>query len=345
MGECAWPPGDGVLSVAAPIFPGSLTSMTRRKTDTRNATTRNVRLAASPPKPEAPSARVLKLGLPKGSLQAATLELFKRAGFTFSAGERNYRASCDDREIEALLIRAQEMARYVEDGVFDCGLTGLDWVTENRAKVERVCDLVYSKVSRRPVRWVLAVHNDSKIKSVKDLEGKRIATEAVNLTKDYLKKHGVKAEVEFSWGATEIKVPELVDAIVEVTETGSSLRANNLRIVETLMESWTVFVANKAAWADPWKRAKIEAIALLLNAAIAAEGRVGLKMNVPKKALAEVMGILPAITSPTVSQLGDEKWVAVEVVLAEEQVRDLIPALKKAGAAGIIEYALNKIVD
>jgi ATP phosphoribosyltransferase len=290
-------------------------------------------------------ARVLKLGLPKGSLQLATLELFKRAGYTFTVGERNYRASCDDREIEALLIRAQEMARYVQDGVFDCGLTGLDWVTENRAKVERVCDLVYSKVSRRPVRWVLAVHNDSSIKSVRDLEGKRIATEAVNLTKDYLKKHGVKAEVEFSWGATEIKVPDLVDAIVEVTETGSSLRANNLRIVETIMESWTVFIANKAAWADPWKREKIEAIALLLNAAIAAEGRVGLKMNVPKKSLDHVTKILPAITSPTVSQLGHPDWVAVEVVLAEAQVRDLIPALKKAGAAGIIEYALNKIVD
>ena len=304
---------------------------------------------AHPAKPvpngSATEGHLLRLGIPKGSLQSATLELFRKAGFNFNAGERNYRASCDDPEIEALLIRAQEMARYVDDGVFDCGLTGLDWVKENRAKVHRVCDLVYSKVSRRPVRWVLAVHNDSKIKSVKDLQGKRIATEAVNLTKDYLRRNGVKAHVEFSWGATEIKVPDLVDAIVEVTETGSSLRANNLRIVETVQESWTVFVANREAWKDPWKREKIEAIALLLQAAIAAEGRVGLKMNVPTKRLAEIIGCLPAITSPTVSPLQNPEWVAVETVLEERLVRELIPALKKLGATGIIEYPLNKIVD
>ncbi|MCB2155715.1 ATP phosphoribosyltransferase [bacterium] len=288
---------------------------------------------------------VLRLGLPKGSLQSATLELFRKAGFNFNVGDRNYRASCDDSEVEALLIRAQEMARYVDDGVFDCGLTGLDWVKENRAKVHRVCDLVYSKVSRRPVRWVLAVHNDSKIKSVKDLQGKRIATEAVNLTKDYLRRNGVKANVEFSWGATEIKVPELVDAIVEVTETGSSLRANNLRIVETVQESWTVFVANRESWKNPWKREKIEAIALLLQAAIAAEGRVGLKMNVPGKKLDTIIERLPAITSPTVSPLMNSDWVAVETVMEESLVRDLIPALKKLGATGIIEYPLNKIVD
>lgn len=291
------------------------------------------------------TAPLIKLGLPKGSLQDATLELFRKAGYSFSIGDRNYRATCDDPEIAALLIRAQEMARYVEDGTFDCGLTGLDWVRENRASVHTITDLVYSKVSRRPVRWVLAVHNDSSIRSVKDLEGKRIATEAVNLTKDYLKKHGVKAHVEFSWGATEIKVPELVDAIVEVTETGSSLRANNLRIVETVLESWTVFVANKTSWADPRKREKMEAIALLLRAAIAAEGRVGLKMNLPRAALARIGEILPAITSPTVSPLGDPDWVAVETILPEKKVRDLIPALKKAGAVGIVEYPLNKVVE
>ncbi len=291
------------------------------------------------------SDKILQLGLPKGSLQQATLELFRKAGFSFSVGARDYRAVCDDSEIEARLIRAQEMAGYVEDGVFDCGLTGLDWVHDNRADVQRVCDLVYSKVSRRPVRWVLAVHQSSSIQSVKDLQGKRIATEAVNLTNDYLKKNGVEADVEFSWGATEIKVPELVDAIVEVTETGSSLKANNLRVVDTIMESWTVFVANKEAWNDPWKREKIEAISLLLNAAIAAESRVGIKLNAPKTKLDEISSLLPSITSPTVSPLNDPDWVAVETILEEKVVRQLIPALKKAGAVGIIEYPLNKIVD
>lgn len=288
---------------------------------------------------------ILRLGIPKGSLQTATLELFKKAGYGMSIGERNYRAVCEDPEIEARLIRAQEMASYVEDNVFDCGLTGLDWVTDNRADVHKVCDLVYSKVSRRPVKWVLAVHNDSPFKSVKDLQGKRIATEAVNLTNDYLKKHGVQADVEFSWGATEIKCPDLVDAIVEVTETGSSLRANNLRVIDEIMTSWTVLIANKKAWEQPWKRAKMEAIALLLNAAIAAETRVGMKMNVPKASLEKVTALLPALNSPTISPLSNPDWVAVETVIAEATLRTLIPALKEAGACGILEYPLNKIVE
>lgn len=291
------------------------------------------------------TAPVLKLGIPKGSLQNATIELFQRAGFEFHVGPRNYRAVCDDPEISALLIRAQEMARYVEDGVFDCGLTGKDWVTDNRADVEIVEDLVYSKVSRRPVRWVIAVHNDSPFESVMDLQGKRIATEAVNLTRDFLAHHGVEAEVEFSWGATEIKCPDLVDAIVDVTETGSSLRANNLRVIETVMESWTVLIANKEAWRDSWKREKIEAVALLLRAAMAAEGRVGLKLNVSKENQEAVVGLLPSITSPTVSPLSNSSWVAVETIIDESTLRSLIPALKKAGATGIIEYPLNKIVD
>ncbi|MGF1574213.1 MAG: ATP phosphoribosyltransferase [Sumerlaeia bacterium] len=288
---------------------------------------------------------VLRLGLPKGSLQSATLELFKKAGFGMSVGERNYSAVCEDPEIEARLIRAQEMATYVEDQVFDCGLTGLDWVTDNRADVHRIIDLVYSKVSRRPVRWVLAVHNDSPFKTVQDLQGKRIATEAVNLTNDYLKKHNVTADVEFSWGATEIKCPDLVDAIVEVTETGSSLRANNLRVIDEIMTSWTVLIANKKSWNTPWKRAKMEALALLLNAAIAAESRVGMKMNVPKSNLEKVMALLPSLNSPTVSPLNDTNWVAVETVIAEATLRTLIPALKEAGACGILEYPLNKIVE
>ena len=294
---------------------------------------------------EQSSEKILKLGLPKGSLQNATIELFRRAGYAFNVGERNYRATCDDPQIESLLIRSQEMARYVEEGVFDCGLCGLDWVKENRAKVHTICDLVYSKVSRRPVKWVLAVHNDSPFTKVEDLQGRRIATEAVNLTKDFLKKHKVKADVEFSWGTTEIKAPDLVDAIVDVTETGSSLRANNLRVLATIMESWTVFVANKDSWKDQWKRQKMEGIALLLGAAIAAEGRVGLKLNAPKSRLAHILSILPAITSPTVSPLNDSDWVAIESILPEQTVRDLIPELKRSGAAGIIEYPLNKIVD
>ncbi len=287
----------------------------------------------------------LRLGLPKGSLQEATIALFRKAGYSFRIGERSYKADCDDAEIKALLIRAQEMARYVEQGVFDAGLTGLDWIRENRAQVVEVADLIYSKASMRPVRWVLAVPEDSDIRGVRDLEGRRIATEAVNLTRDYLERHGVRAEVEFSWGATEVKAPELVDAIVEVTETGSSLRANKLRIVDTVLESWTKLIANRAAWADPWKREKIENIALLLRAAIAAEERVGVKMNAPKASLDEILSLLPALTSPTVSPLHDPEWVAVESILPEKTVRELIPALKRAGAAGIVEYPLNKVVD
>jgi len=291
------------------------------------------------------SSRVLRLGLPKGSLQDSTLALFKKAGYSFQVGSRSYHATCDDPEVKGLLIRAQEMARYVQDGVFDVGLTGLDWIQEQQADVVEVADLIYSKASMRPVRWVLAVPNDSPIQSVKDLQGKRIATEVVNLTRQWLKKNGVSAEVEFSWGATEVKAPELVDAIVEVTETGSSLRANNLRIVEVLLESWTKLIANKKAWGDRWKREKIESLAMLLRAAIDAEDKVGLKLNAPKSKLNEILAVLPALTSPTVSPLHNSDWVAIESILPEKTVREIIPALKRAGAAGIVEYPLNKVVE
>lgn len=288
---------------------------------------------------------LIKLGLPKGSLQEATLQLFRRAGFVFGTRSRSYYVDCDDPEVSAVLIRAQEMARYVEQGAFDCGLTGYDWIRENRSDVVEVAELVYSKVSSRPVRWVLAVPEDSDIQSVKDLQGKRIATEVVNLTRDYLKEHGVEAQIEFSWGATEIKAPDFVDAIVEVTETGSSLRANRLRIVETLLTSTTRFVANKEAWADPAKREKMEAMAMLLKSAIEAEGKVGLKMNVPEKDLETISGLLPhGCNSPTVSHLSDPEWVALEIVADESDVKKLIPALHKAGAEGIIEYPLNKVI-
>lgn len=288
---------------------------------------------------------MIKLGLPKGSLQDATLQLFKKAGFAFSTSSRSYYVQSDDPELSAVLIRAQEMARYVEQGAFDCGLTGYDWIKENRSDVVEVTELVYSKVSSRPVRWVLAVPEDSPIQSVKDLQGKRIATEVVNLTTDYLKEHGVEAKVEFSWGATEIKAPDFVDAIVEVTETGSSLRANRLRIVETLLSSTTRFIANKEAWADPAKREKIEGMALLLKSAIDAENKVGLKMNVPKKVLKNVSDLLPkGLNGPTISHLADPDWVALEVVADESEVKKLIPAISKAGAHGIIEYPLNKII-
>jgi len=291
------------------------------------------------------SERLLKLGLPAGSLQEATAELFRKAGWRIQFYPRSYYPGIDDPEIECMLIRAQEMARYVQDGVMDAGLTGYDWVLENRAKVVEVAELVFSKVSRRPVRWVLAVPNDSPVRSVKDLEGKRIATEAVNLTTDYLKRHGVSAHVEFSWGATEVKPPRLADAIVEVTETGSSLRANNLRIVDTVLESTTRFIANESAWADQWKRSKIENIALLLQAAITAEKKVGLMMNVRQDDLEKVLSLLPALQKPTVSALSDPAWVAVNTVVDEAIVRDLLPQLKRAGASGIVEYPLNKIID
>jgi ATP phosphoribosyltransferase len=288
---------------------------------------------------------ILKLGIPAGSLQEATAELFRKAGWNLSFQPRSYYPAIDDPEIECILIRAQEMARYVQDGVMDAGLTGYDWVLENRAQVYEVAELVFSKVSRRPVRWVLCVPNDSPIKTVQDLEGKRIATEAVNLTTDFLTKHGVTAHVEFSWGATEVKPPHLADAIVEVTETGSSLRANNLRIVETLLESTTRLIANHAAWSDPWKRRKIENISLMLRGAMAAEGKVGLMMNVRRTDLDRVLKILPALQTPTISSLSDATWVDVNTIVEERVVRDIVPKLKEAGASGIVEYPLNKIID
>lgn len=289
--------------------------------------------------------RVLKLGIPAGSLQEATAALFSKAGFDIRFASRSYYPSIDDDEIECLLIRAQEMARYVENGVIDAGLTGHDWVIEQRADVREIAELVFSKASRRPVRWVLAVPEDSPIQSVHDLQGKRIATEVVNLTSDYLAKHGVAAKVEFSWGATEVKPPRLADAIVEVTETGSSLRANNLRIVDEILQSTTRFIANHAAWKDEWKRTKLENIILMLQGVLNAEGRVGLMMNVRRSNLTDVLKILPALQNPTISQLADENWVDVNTILEEKIVRDLIPKLKAAGATGIVEYPLNKIID
>ncbi|MBI1882644.1 MAG: ATP phosphoribosyltransferase [Chlamydiae bacterium] len=286
----------------------------------------------------------LRLGLPKGSLQESTFTLFKKAGYDIRVGERSYKPSVNDNEIEAILIRAQEMSRYVESGVLDLGLTGKDWIVENGSDVHEVCDLIYAKQGLRPVRWVIAVHNDSKFQKVEDLEGKRIATEGVNLTKAFLKKRGVKAEVEFSWGATEIKVPELVDAICEITETGSSLRANHLRIIETVLESTTRVIANKKAWEDSWKKKKIENLALLLKGALMAEEKVGVKMNVPDHQLQAVVALLPALRQPTISKLNQEGWVAVETIVDEKIVRELIPKLKSQGAEGIIEYPLNKVI-
>ncbi len=286
----------------------------------------------------------LKLGLPKGSLQEATARIFKKAGFNISTSERSYFPIVDDNEIEAILIRAQEMARYVYDGVLDCGLTGKDWIMENDAQVIEVADLVYAKSGMKPVRWVLGVNDNSKIKTVKDLEGKRIATELVNVTKKYLKSQGVQAEVEFSWGATEAKVPDLVDAIVELTETGSSLRANNIRIIDEIMTSTTKLIANKNAWKDTWKKRKIQNLAMLLTGALNAEEKVGLKMNIAQKNLEKVIKILPAVKTPTISQLTDGKWVALEVIIDEDTVRNIIPKLKEAGAQGIVEYPLNKVI-
>ena len=291
------------------------------------------------------SENILKLGLPKGSLQDSTLELFAKAGFHFSVKSRSYFPSIEDDELEAILIRAQEMAHYVELGAFDVGLTGKDWIIETDADVVEVSDLVYSKASMRPVRWVLAVPESSPIQSVKDLEGKHIATEVVNITNKYLAEHGVSAHVEFSWGATEVKPPELADAIVEVTETGSSLRANKLRIVDQLLESNTKLIANRGSWSDPWKREKIENMAMLLQGAINAQGKVGLKMNAPKASLDKITGILPALRQPTVSHLADESWVALEVIVEEMVVRTVIPELKRAGAEGIFEYDISKLID
>ena len=290
------------------------------------------------------SGKVLKLGIPKGSLEEATVKLFARAGYNIRIKSRSYFPSIDDDEIECMLIRAQEIARYVADGVLDAGLTGKDWIMENRADVEEIAPLVYSKVSARPVRWVLAVPNDSSIKTVKDLQGKRIATEVINLTTDWLKGHGGTASVEFSWGATEVKAPKLVDAIVEVTETGSSLKANNLRIVDTLMESTTRFIMNKTANQDAWKRNKVDRLVMMLQGAMAANGKVGIMLNAPKDKLDEITKIFPSDKKPTVSELNDPKWVAINVILEEKLVRDFLPDLKKAGAEDIVEYPLNKII-
>lgn len=284
------------------------------------------------------------LGLPKGSLQEATFQMMRKAGFNISSGSRSYVPNIDDDEIEARLIRAQEISHYVEIGVLDAGMTGYDWITENGSDVEEVQELIYGKQGFRPVRWVLAVPEDSPIQSVKDLEGKRIATEAVGLTTKYLKDNGVNAEVEFSWGATEVKAPELVDAIVELTETGSSLRANKLRIVETVLSSTTRLIANKEAWTDSGKRAKIEQLSMLLAGALAAEAKVLLKLNAPANDVDVITGILPSLHAPTINKLNDEGWVAVETVIDESVVREIIPQLKKAGAEGIIELPLNKVI-
>jgi len=286
----------------------------------------------------------LKLGLPKGSLQDATLELFRRAGYEISVNPRSYFPVVDDEEIECMLIRAQEMARYVEDGILDAGLTGRDWVLENQAEVVEVADLIYAKQTFGKVRWVLAVPEKSPVQSVKDLEGKIIATELVKVTERYLARHGVKAKVEFSWGATEVKPPVLADAIVEVTETGSSLRANGLRIVETVLESNTKLIANRQAWQDVWKREKLETIVMLLKGAIEASGKVGLMLNVRREDLEKVLAVLPALKRPTISNLSDPEWVAVNTVIEEKTVREIIPRLKAAHAQGIVEYPLNKIV-
>jgi ATP phosphoribosyltransferase len=284
------------------------------------------------------------LGIPKGSLENSTVEMFKKAGYKIVINTRSFYPSIDDPQIECMLIRAQEMSRYVEEGILDCGLTGKDWIEENGSDVVEAAELVYGKVGRAPLKWVLAVPEDSKIKTAKDLEGKRIATEAVGLTKKYLKKHGVKARVEFSWGATEVKPPRLADAIVEITETGSSLKANKLKILDVICESTTRFIANKQSMKDKFKKNKIEKISLLLKAALAAEGKVGLMLNVPKNKLEYCLKKLPALERPTVSPLAEDGWCALNTIVDEILVRDLIPELKEAGASGIVEYPLNKIV-
>lgn len=288
--------------------------------------------------------KILKIGLPKGSLQEATLRFFRKAGYRINVSARSYYPEFDDPEIESMLIRAQEMARYVQGGHLDCGLTGYDWILEQDASVAEVAELVYGKEGFKPVKWVIAVPMDSKINTVKDLEGKRIATELVSFTKRYFKSKGIKAEIDFSWGVTETKPPYLADAIVELTETGASLQANNLRIIETIVESTTRFIANKKAWNDKWKRQKMENIAMLLKGALAAEDKVGLKMNVSEKALKEVLSLLSAMHFPTVSSLSDAGWYAVEVITDEKLVRDLIPKLKAIDASGIVEYPLNKVI-
>ena len=288
---------------------------------------------------------LLKLGIPAGSLREPTVDLFQRAGYRITASSRSYFPEIDDDEIECLMVRAQEMARYVEQGVLDAGITGHDWVRETGADVREICELIFSKVSRRPARWVLCVPNDAPVQTVKDLEGKRIATEVVNVTRAYLERHGVDAQVEFSWGATEAKPPRLVDAIVELTETGSSIRANNLRIVDEIMQSTPRIIANHTAMADPEKLRKLENIALMLRSCLAAEGKVGLMMNARRPDLDDILALLPALQKPTVSALSDDEWIAVHSIIEESVVRTLIPRLKSAGARGIVEYGINKIID
>jgi len=288
--------------------------------------------------------RKLTIGLPSGSLQEPTLDLFRKAGYPIYVSSRSYRPTVNDPELELRLLRAQEIARYVDHGFLDCGVTGRDWVKENAAVVEVICDLPYSKSTSAPTRWVLVVPEDSPIRTVRDLQGKRIATEAVGLTRQFLAERGVEAEVEFSWGATEVKVPELVDAIVDITETGSSLRANKLRIVETLMESYPQLIAQPAAMRDAWKREKLERIAMLLQGALAARDKVGLKMNLPENQLQKLLAYIPSLRNPTVASLAQSGWVAVETVIDERVVREIIPQLKALGAEGIIEYPLNKVV-
>jgi ATP phosphoribosyltransferase len=287
----------------------------------------------------------LKLGIPAGSLQEATGELFRKAGYKITFSSRSYYPTIDDPEIECLLIRAQEMARYVEHGILDAGITGHDWIKETGADVLEICELVFSKVSRRPVRWVLCVPEDSPVKEVKDLQGKRIATEVVGLTRAFLAGHGVTAEVEFSWGATEVKPPRLADAIVEVTETGSSLKANNLRIVAEVLQSTSRLIANREAYGDAWKKQKLDNIALMLQSCLAAEGKVGLMMNVHRHDLEAVLGQLPALQKPTVSSLSDPDWVALNTILDESIVRTIIPKLKEVGATGIVEFQITKIIE
>jgi len=287
---------------------------------------------------------VLKLGLPKGSLQESTVELFRKAGIRINSSDRSYFPYCDDDEIEVMLIRSQEMGKYVQDGLFDAGITGQDWILETGARVKEICELVYGKSGFKPVRWVLAVPESSKIRSVKGLQGKTVATELVNYVTKYLAKNNVKAKVEYSWGATEAKAGILVDAIVELTETGRSLKANQLRIVQDILSSTTRFIANKDSWKDAWKREKMENIAILLKGALAAEGMVGLKMNLKENDLPKIMNILPSLKRPTVSPLTIDGWIALEVVVEENVVKRMIPDLKRAGAQGIIEYPLNKLI-
>lgn len=291
-----------------------------------------------------PSMNTLKLALPKGSLEESTFALFKKAGFEIRNSSRSFTPSVNDSELEIILFRPQEMSRYIEDGIVDCGLTGHDWIVENSSKVTELCELQYSKQTTNPVRWVLAVHESSKVQSIKDLQGKKIVTELVNVTKAYLKKNKVKAEVEFSWGATEAKPPRLADAIVEATETGSSLKANRLRIVDTVIVSIPKFIANKKSAADPWKSKKMDQLVMLLKGAIRAQEKVGLKMNVAEKNLKKVVALLPALRKPTVSSLSEDGWFDVDTIIDEPVVRNLIPALKAAGAHGIIEYPLNKVI-